>query len=389
MKALEKIRVIEFCQVAAGPFAGMLLADLGADVIKVEPPGQGDSLRSWPPHSNGFSENFAALNRNKRSIVLDLKSAAGTQAGHRLIESADVVIENNRPGVMARLGLDYPTVKPLNKNLVYCSISAFGQSGPRAKDGGFDTAVQAASGIMSVTGEEGAAPVKAGVPVADLSTALYAAYTVTALLRRVADGGPGGYIDISMLGASLGVSAFQTSEYFGTGKDPKRWGSAHPRNAPYQAFKTRDTHFVLAAGNDKLWASVCKVIQRVDLVDDKHFSTTANRAANQVQLKECLEDIFAEDDAANWIERLRAEGVPCEPINTYSAALDDPQVIQSGWLSDLMLASGVQTQAFGFPAIIDAENAPIYRTAPNLGEHTQEVLEEIGLGSTTTNESRR
>ena len=380
MKALEKIRVIEFCQVAAGPFAGMLLADLGADVIKVEPPGQGDSLRSWPPLSNGFSENFAALNRNKRSIVLDLKSEQGTRAARRLIETADVVIENNRPGVMARLGLDYVTVKPLNQHLVYCSISAFGQSGPRAADGGFDTAVQAASGIMSVTGEEGGAPMKAGVPVADLSTALYAAYTITALLRRVAAGGAGGYIDMSMLGASLGISAFQTSEYFGTGQDPKKHGSAHPRNAPYQAFKTRDTHFVMAGANDKLWASVCKVIERTDLVDDKRFLTTADRAANQTQLKECLEEVFAQDDAANWIERLRAEGVPCEPINTYSAVLDDPQVAHSGWLSDLTLASGVQTQAFGFPGIIDAENAPIYRTAPSLGEHTEELLNEIGLG---------
>ena len=384
MKALEKIRVIEFCQVAAGPFAGMLLADLGADVIKVEPPGQGDSLRSWPPHSNGFSENFAALNRNKRSVVLDLKSERGTRAARRLIETADVVIENNRPGVMARLGLDYATVKPLNDKLVYCSISAFGQSGPRATDGGFDTAVQAASGIMSVTGAEDGAPAKAGVPVADLSTALYAAYTIGALLRRVAAGGSGSYIDMSMLGASLGVSAFQTSEFFGTGKDPVRHGSAHPRNAPYEAFKTRDAYFVLAAANDKLWASVCKVIGRIDLVDDMRFSTTASRAANQVELKECLEEIFAGDDAANWIERLRAEGVPCEPINTYSAALDEPQVIHSGWLSDLMLASGVQTRAFGFPAIIDGENPPIYRRAPSLGEHTEEIFDEIGLGDAAT-----
>lgn len=386
MKALENIRVIEFCQVAAGPFAGMLLADLGADVIKIEPPGHGDSLRTWPPLSNGFSENFAALNRNKRSVVLDLKSERGTQAARRLIETADVVIENNRPGVMARLGLDYAAVKPLNEKLVYCSISAFGQSGPRATDGGFDTAVQAASGIMSVTGDEDGAPVKAGVPVADLSTALYAAYTIAALLRRVADGGRGGYIDMSMLGASLGVSAFQTSEFFGTGKDPVSHGSAHPRNAPYQAFKTRDDYFVLAAANDKLWASVCKVIGRIDLVDDMRFSTTASRAANQVELKECLEEIFADDDAANWIQRLRVEGVPCEPINTYSAALGDPQVTHSGWLSDLTLASGVKTKAVGFPAIIDGDNAPIYRTAPSVGQHTQEILDEIGLGNATESE---
>ena len=380
MNALEKIRVIEFCQVAAGPFAGMLLADLGADVIKVEPPGQGDSLRSWPPLSNGFSENFAALNRNKRSIVLDLKSAGGTRAARRLIETADVVIENNRPGVMTRLGLGYDAVKSLRENLVYCSISAFGQTGPRATDGGFDTAVQAAAGIMSVTGEPEGEPVKAGVPVADLSTALYAAFTITALLRRVAEGGAGGYIDMSMLGASLAISAFQTSEYFGTGRDPRRQGSAHPRNAPYQAFKARDAYIVIAAANDHLWAALCKALGCTHLVDDERFVTTAARAANQAELKVLLEEFLAADDAANWISRLRGAGIPCEPINAYSAALADPQVSHSRWLSDLLLASGVQTRAFGFPAIIDGTNPPVYRTAPDLGEHGQEILDEIGLG---------
>ncbi|MEM6575737.1 MAG: CoA transferase, partial [Pseudomonadota bacterium] len=251
MQALSDIRVIEFCQVAAGPYAGMLLADLGADVVKVEPR-QGDSMRAWPPLTDGYSENFASLNRNKRSVVLDLKSDPGAETARKLISGADVVIENNRPGVMARLGLSYEDAKALQPKLVYCAISAFGQSGPRATDGGFDVTVQAASGIMSVTGEKDGEPVKAGVPVSDFCAGLYAAYAIAALLKRVADGGPGGFVDMSMLGASLGIAALQTSEFFGTNSNPRKLGSAHPRNAPYQAFRARDTLFVLAAGNDQL-----------------------------------------------------------------------------------------------------------------------------------------
>ncbi|WP_191600194.1 CaiB/BaiF CoA transferase family protein [Marinomonas algicola] len=378
MKPLKNIKVIEFCHVAAGPFSSMSLADMGADVIKVEPE-SGDSMRAWPPLSEGFSENFASLNRNKRSITLNLKSEFGLEAARRLIAGADVVVENNRPGVMKRLGLSYEAVKELNPKLVYCSVSAFGQTGPRANDGGFDVTVQAASGIMSVTGEQGGAPVKAGVPVSDFCAGLYAAYTITCLLKQVAEGGEGGFIDMSMLGASLGVSALQTSEYFGTGIDPKKLGSAHPRNAPYQAFKAKDDYFVLAAGNDKLWSSVCDVVNLKELVKQPRFLTTTDRAKNQSELKEILEACFAMDVAEVWVERLRAVGVPCEPINTYSKALEDPQVEHSGWVSDLTLASGAKTKTFGYPALINGKNLPIYRTAPGLGEHNDEILSEIGL----------
>lgn len=381
MNPLKDIRVIEFCHVAAGPFTGMLLADMGADVIKVEPQ-HGDSMRAWPPLTGGYSENFASLNRNKRSVVLNLKSEEGLEAARRLVISADVVIENNRPGVMKRLGLSYEELKPLNPKLVYCSISAFGQTGPRAKDGGFDVTVQAASGIMSVTGEEQGAPVKAGVPVSDFCAGLYSAYSVVSLLKQVIDTGTGGFIDMSMLGASLGVSALQTSEYFGTGNDPRKLGSAHPRNAPYRAFKARDDYFVLAAGNDKLWSSVCDVIERTDLITDPRFLTTTDRAQNQQALKVILDEIFPLADAAEWLDRFRAVGVPCEAINTYSKALDDPQVKHSGWVSDLQLVSGEKTKTFGFPGLINGQNQAIYRSPPGLGEHTDEILNELGLNHT-------
>ena len=212
MLPLDGVRVIEFCNVAAGPFCGMLLADLGADVIKVEHPDGGDTMRAWPPITEGYSENFASLNRNKRSVTLDLKQPEARQQARGLVLDADVLIENNRPGVMSRLGLGYEALQRDKPSLVYCSISAFGQEGPRSGEGGFDLTIQAMSGIMSVTGEPDGAPVKCGVPVSDFCAGLYAAYAIAAVLLRVRTGGAGEHLDISMLGASLGIAALQTSE---------------------------------------------------------------------------------------------------------------------------------------------------------------------------------
>jgi formyl-CoA transferase len=231
----------------------MLLADMGADVVKIENPDGGDTLRSWPPITNGFSENFASLNRNKRSVTLDLKNPADLAKAQALIGDADILIENNRPGVMDRLGIGYEAMRKLNPKLIYCSISAYGQSGPRSQEGGFDLTVQAMSGIMSITGEPGGPPVKCGVPISDFSAGLYGAFAIVSALRSVAQSGEGTHLDISMLGSSLGIAALQTSEYFGTGRDPVKLGSAHPRNAPYQAFRCRDGYFGMAAGNNALW----------------------------------------------------------------------------------------------------------------------------------------
>src|SRR5207253_10010153 len=239
---LQGVRVVEFCTVAAGPFCGMLLADMGAEVIKVEAP-EGDTLRQWPPLSNGFSENFASLNRNKESVALNLKDAADVALARALILDADVVIENNRPGVMDRLGLGYASFREQKPGLVYCSVSAYGQSGPRAGEGGFDLTIQAAAGVMSVTGEPDGAPVKCGVPLADFASGLYGAFAIASALARVRAGGAGAHIDVPMYGCTLGIAALQTSEYFGTGRSPAKLGSAHPRNAPYQAFQAADGYF--------------------------------------------------------------------------------------------------------------------------------------------------
>ena len=374
---LEGVRVIEICNVAAGPFCGMLLADMGADVVKIEPPGTGDTLRSWSPITDGYSENFASLNRNKRSVTLNLKDEADKQLAAQLIAQADVLIENNRPGVMDRLGLGYQAMSERNPKLVYCSISAYGQSGPRSQEGGFDLTLQAMSGLMSVTGEADGAPVKCGVPVCDFTAGLYGAFSVVAALRSAQASGQGTHVDISMLGATLGIAALQTSQFFGTGVDPVKLGSAHPRNAPYQVFRCQGGYFGMAAGNDSLWKSVCDVIGRPDLHADARFANTGLRAANQEALRDILEDIFAGADAATWLHKFRQAGVPCAPINNYSDVLADPQVDHMQWVQDLTLPNGAQTRTFASPIRFDGHTAPVSRRPPALGEHNAEILAEL------------
>jgi len=373
-KTLRGIRVIEFCNVAAGPFCGMLLADMGADVIKIEPPGTGDTLRSWAPITDGYSENFASLNRNKRCVALNLKDGKERELAIELISGADVLIENNRPGVMDRLGLGYEAMRERNPALIYCSISAYGQSGPRSQEGGFDLTLQAMSGLMSVTGEPGGAPVKCGVPVCDFAAGLYAAFSIASALRGVQAEGEGTHIDISMLGATLGIAALQTSQYFGTGADPVKLGSAHPRNAPYQVFRCKKGYFGMAAGNNSLWRSVCRVVGRDDLTDDTRFLDPTDRAANQNALREILEAIFADADADTWLSRFREAGVPCAPINSYSEVLADPQVEHMQWVQELDLPNGARTRTFVSPIRFDSRTAGIMRRPPELGEHNKEVL---------------
>jgi formyl-CoA transferase len=350
---------------------------MGADIIKIEPK-DGDMLRHWPPHTDGFSENFASLNRGKRSIALDLKQAGDREIAWRVMCKADVVIENNRPGAMDRLGLGWSHIRAANPRLIYCSISAYGQSGPRASQGGFDVTMQAASGVMSITGEAGRPPVKCGVPVADFTAGLYGAFAVSAALARVRAGGEGVHIDVPMLGTTLAIAALQTSEYFGTGEDPKPLGSAHPRNAPYQAFRARDRFFVIAAGNDKLWAVVCEIVGKRDLVADPRFLSVRNRAQNQVDLAEILERTFKTRDAAEWLAEFERAGVPSSLINTYSEAVADPQVRASGWVQPLALPGGALTRTFASPLAFNGKNAAIRKGPPRLDEDRETILAMIG-----------
>ena len=374
MQSLEGVRVVEFTNILSGPYCGMLLSDMGADVIKVEKP-TGDDMRFWPPITEGYSENFGSVNRNKRSIAMDLKSPTDLEIARDLCAGAQVVIENNRPGVMDRLGLGDKDIKKVNPAIIYCSISAFGTEGPYAKRGGFDLVIQAESGIMSVTGEED--PVKCGVPISDVATGLYGAFAIAAALREVEKTGKGVHIDASMLGASIGIAALQTSEFFGTGTSAPRMGSRHPRNAPYQAFKASDGYFAMAAGNDKLYADVCRIIDRMDLLDRPEFKTTALRAKNQYELAEIVEQEFAKKTAAEWLDIFGAEGVPCGKINSYKEAMSHPQVEHCGWVQPVTLPNGVETKTFGSPLRFDHVSPKIQSAPPALDSHGAEIRAEV------------
>ena len=374
---LDGVRVIEVCNVAAGPYCGMLLADMGADVIKVEHPDGGDTLRSWPPINDGYSENFASLNRNKRSVTLDLKQPRDVELLRQLARTAHVLIENTRPGVMDRLGVGYQDLRKLNPSLVYCSISAYGQSGPRAQEGGFDLTIQAMSGIMSITGEPSGPPVKCGVPLADFSAGLYAAFSVVSALRLAQSSGEGCHLDVPMLGATLGIAALQTSEFFGSCRDPLPLGSAHPRNAPYRVFRSRDGYFGMAAGNNSLWRAVCEALAREDLLLDPRFQTPTTRAQHQDDLLVLLEREFAKADTETWLRTFREAGVPCAPINRYSEVLADEQVAHMGWVQPLELPNGNRTKTFMSPVRMSGQGFKLRRRPPALGEHNDEIMEEL------------
>ncbi len=376
---LSGVRVVEFCSTAAGPFSTMLLSDMGAEVVKVEPPA-GDGLRQWPPLNEGYSENFASLNRNKRSVALDLKTPADLALARALVLEADVVVENNRPGVMDRLGLGYASFAERRPQLLYCSISAYGQSGPRSGEGGFDLTVQAAAGVMSVTGEPDGAPVKCGVPLSDFASGLYAAFAIAAALANVRAGGKGAHIDVPMFGCTLGIAALQTSEYFGNGRSPSKLGSAHPRNAPYQAFQAGDGFFAIAAGNHKLWLEVCRVVGLPELATDARFVSTTDRARNQGTLKDILERVFTQRPVAHWIDAFHAAGVPHARINDYAAALADPQTAHMEWVQPLTLPNGRETRTFASPIRLNGKGFPIRRAPPALGEHTEEIRQRFARG---------
>lgn len=369
---LSGVRVIEFCTTASGPFSTMLLSDMGAEVIKVEAPA-GDGLRNWPPLNEGYSENFASLNRNKRSIVLNLKQADDAALARKLILGADVVVENNRPGVMTRLGLGYEAMSAEKPALVYCSISAYGQTGPRSGEGGFDLTIQAAAGVMSVTGEPDGAPVKCGVPLSDFASGLYAAFSIASMLNHVRAGGKGAHIDIPMFGCTLGIAALQTSEYFGNNRSPVKLGSAHPRNAPYQAFQAQDGYFAIAAGNHKLWLSVLEVVNMPELAEDTRFLDTTDRAQNQAALKQLLEQRFTQQPVEHWIAAFNQAGVPHARINDYAAALTDPQTEHMGWVQPLELPNGKQTRTFVSPVRLNGAGFGVRQAPPELGQHSDEI----------------
>lgn len=376
---LAGIRVLDITQVMAGPFCCMLLGDMGADVIKIEPPTVGDSTR----HSMGFrlkgedSPGFLALNRNKRSIALDLKNPADREVLYALVKTADVLVENARPGVAARLGMGYETLSEMNPRLVYASISGFGQTGPWAQRPGFDLIAQAMSGALSATGLPGYEPVKNGIPVADLGAGLFATYGILSALMGREKSGRGQFIDASLLEAALGLSVWETTELWGTGKSPQPIGSANRMSAPYQAVQASDGYFVIGAANQKLWLTFLQVVQRPELNSDPRFSTNALRVTHRVELIEELKPTLATRTVHAWVEALLAAGVPAGPIYNYEQALASDHVAAREMVMDISHPVEGSFRALGFPVKMRGTPQQVRHSPPLLNQHSDEIRREL------------
>jgi formyl-CoA transferase len=381
---LDGVRVVDLTQVMAGPFCTMLLADLGADVIKVEPP-DGDLSRSMGGErlrlKGTDNAPFMALNRNKRSVVLDLKGATDGGTLLRLTESADVFVENFRPGVAERLGLGYETLAQLNPRLIYASISGFGQTGPWANRPGFDLIAQGMSGVMSVTGSVGGEPVKSGVPISDLSAGLYAANGIQAALLARVRTGRGQRVETSLFEAALGLSVWEATEFWATGEPPQPLGSAHRLSAPYQAFRAADGYLTLAALTAPQWKRVCSVLGRADLVIDVRFATNVDRVANRDALTAEIERSLASRTVNDWVTQLLAEGVPSGPILDYAAVFgsEHTAVREMVLTADHPVEGSIRT--LGVPVKLSDARSTVRRPPPLLGEHTRSILDAIASQS--------
>ena len=375
---LAGIRVLDLSRILAGPFCTMVLGDLGADVIKVEHPIQGDDTRAWgPPFVDGESAYYLSTNRNKRSIAVDFKTEDGRRVIRELAERSDVLVENFRPGTLDRLGLGYEDLQPRNPRLVYCSISAFGSSGPDLDRAGLDVIVSAAGGLMSITGEEGRPPVKPGVALIDVATALYALGMIVSAVYARETTGRGQKIELSLLSVQIASLINIASNYLVAGQVPRRWGSAHPSIVPYQAFEAADGYLVIGATNDALWRRFCRACGLDGLADDPRFATNELRVRHRADLISAIASVVKTRPRAEWVARLREAGVPAGPVNTVDEVFQDPQVAHLGMAQDVPHPTLGSVRLTGIPAALSDTPATIRRHPPLLGEHTEEVLEDI------------
>jgi formyl-CoA transferase len=377
-RALEGLRVLDQTQVMAGPFCAMLLADMGADVIKIEPPG-GETTRAMDLEAApGVSAPYLAVNRNKRSLVLDLKRAEGVAILKKLVATADVLVENYRPGVAARLGVGYDTLAAINPRLIYCSISGYGQTGPYAARGGYDLIAQGMSGIMSATGSEGGAPVKVGVPITDLGAGLFALFGILCAVRARRVTGRGQRVDTSLFEAGLALSAWEATEYWFTGQVPRGLGTAHRLNAPYQAFRASDGYFTVGAANDNLFPRFCTILGLERLVGDARFANVGLRLQHRAELETLIEAVTATQRRAHWLARCEAAGVPAGPINSVPEALADAHVRARGMVQELTHPQAGRVNGLGNPVKLSLTPPVMAAAAPMLGQHTDAILRELG-----------
>ncbi len=380
---LSGVKVLDLTQFMAGPYCTMLLADMGADVIKIEKPDGGDDTRRMgPPFLNGESAAFLGINRNKRSAVLNLKSEAGVDTFRRLVARADVLVQNFRPGTMERLGLGYEEVRGLNPALIYAHLSGFGITGPYKDRGGFDLVAQGMSGLMSITGLPGAPPVKVGVPIADLNAGSYAAYGILCAYIHRLKTGEGQFVDTSLLEAGIAYTIWESAIFFATGEVPVPAGSAHRLSAPYQAFRTRDGYLNIGAANQPNWERMCRAIGRADLLEDARFATNADRMQNLGALAATLEETFAQNPTAHWLELLEKASVPSGPIYDLSEVYTDPQVLARDMVVETPHPAAGTVRNIGIPVKLSESPGAICSPAPTLGQHTDEVLAEFGFPDT-------
>ncbi|TMC28938.1 MAG: CoA transferase [Chloroflexi bacterium] len=379
---LDGIRVLEVGSYIAGPFCGMQLADLGAEVIKIEPPDGGDQIRSVEPFIDGESSPFMRLNRNKRSLVLDLKSADGKEVFKELVRSADIVVENLRPGTMGDLALDYHDVlNALNPRLIYVAASGWGQDGPLAELPGLDIMAQSYSGLMSITGQPDGDPVKVGVPICDLVCALYGALAATAALRARGETGRGQYIDVSLLESGVSLSVWEAGKYFATGEIPRPLGSAHQNSAPYQAIRAADGWFTVGAHSPRNWAAFCDVMGLERLRRDERFADANRRRRNRDVLIPAIEEITITKPKDHWIAVLRAVGVPCAPIQDYGRVYTDPHLLARDFFWDAPHPTLPAVRQLGSPMRFSDSKVRRGRAGPRFGEDSAAVLAELGYSA--------
>ena len=379
MAALTGIRVVEVGNFMAAPFLTMQLADLGADVVKVENPAGGDQVRTTAPFLDGESSSFIRLNRNKRSLALDLKAQEGKAVFRKLVAGADVLVENLRPGTMADLELDYARLSAQNPRLVYVAASGWGQDGPYAQRPGLDIMAQGMSGLMSITGEEGGeAPVKIGVPITDLTCALYGALATVAALRVRDQTGRGQFIDVCLFEAGVALGVWEAGRFFATGEIPKPLGSAHQTSSPYQALRAKDGFFTVGATTAPNWAAFCLVLGRPELVTDPRFAKNHVRHQNRHALIPLIEEVTQKDSARRWVEAFQEAGVPCGLLQTYDQVFSDPHLLSRNFFPEAPHSKLGAVKQVASPMRFSETKTRMDRAGPLLGEHSSEVLVELG-----------
>ena len=375
---LEGIRVVDLTRILAGPYCTMMLGDMGAEIIKIENPDGGDDTRSWgPPFLNGVSTYFISINRNKKSLTLNLKDERGKELLRDLIRKSDIMVENFRPGTLDKLGVSWEEIHRINPAMIFASLSGFGQTGPRKSEPGFDVVIQGEGGLMSITGEPDGPPNKVGASVADITAGMLAAQGILLSLYHREKTGVGQMVDVGMLDGQVALLTYHANGYFATGKIPPRRGNKHPSITPYETYSCKDGYFNLGVGNDSLWRRFCDAMGLGEIKEDPKFAVNKDRVDNRLELQEILDAIFAEKTVEETLDGLRAAGVPCGPINNLAQVLSEPQVLAREMVVDVDVPVAGPTKVTGVPIKLSETPGSVRTPPPTLGQHTEEVLESV------------